>query len=317
VKGYNQPFNKHGLRWLMGLRLSGFAIALGMALGMGIFPAQAEVTNSQVNTLVEVLRLNAPPASPTGERLYSEWKVKGDNIPRWSQKCIGRSLTPELFEASPVTTRWILACVLRDTLQTEYKASGNNEAIAIRRAAAWWMTGNPDRYATGETGTYTQRVLAAYQQKQPPTATPTATKPVAPKPAETKPASSSEPSSPPSAIAPNPASVDKKPDTLAAPVAKPATAPETAPSQSRLSIYDRYMQAAYDATKKRDKTTALLYFRRALDERPGDTYATQAIQNLDGASGASRSQTPSTSNPTQSSPARRQSGSSVFQFPVA
>jgi hypothetical protein len=87
----------------MWLRLSGLAIALGMGLSWGVLPAQAQVTDAQVSALVEALRLMAPPASPSGERLYSEWQVKGENIPRWSQSCIGRSLTPELFEASPVT----------------------------------------------------------------------------------------------------------------------------------------------------------------------------------------------------------------------
>jgi hypothetical protein len=41
------------------------------------------------------------------------------------------------------------------------------------------------------------------------------------------------------------------------------------------------MQAGYRATNQRDYDTALLYFRRALDERPNDPYARQAIQNVE------------------------------------
>jgi hypothetical protein len=250
----------------------------------GTLPAQGQVTDSQVNALVEALWLNAPPASPSGERLYSEWQVKGENIPRWSQACIGRSITPELFEASPETARRILVCILRDTLRAEYKASGNNEAIAVRRAASWWMTGNPANYATGDIGTYTQRVLTAYQQKQPiaakPATTPTATKPITP--------------APPLGSAPTPSTpaATKAGDSTSA---KPATTPDT--SQNRMTIYDRYMQAGYEAAKKRDSATALLNFRRALDERPGDTYATQAIQNIENFSRGQSSATPTSPLP--------------------
>lgn len=283
----------------MWLRLSGLAIALGVGFNAGMLPAQGQVTDSQVNALVEALRVNAPPASPSGERLYSEWQVKGENIPRWSQACIGRSLTPELFEASPVTARWILACILRDTLRAEYKASGNNEAIAIRRAAAWWMTGQPASYANGDTGSYTQKVLTTYQQKRPIAAKPTATKPPA------KPSPSSEPSNTGAVLTSAPSSTEEKPgSTPTTPSPKPATTPDSSPSQNRTTIYDRYMQAGYDAAKKRDNTTALLYFRRALDERPGDSYATQAIQNLENSSRGQSSATPTSvlSRSTASSP---------------
>ena len=37
----------------------------------------------------------------------------------------------------------------------------------------------------------------------------------------------------------------------------------------------------YDAEKAQQPTTALTFFNRALDERPGDTYATTAIQTLE------------------------------------
>ena len=41
------------------------------------------------------------------------------------------------------------------------------------------------------------------------------------------------------------------------------------------------MKAAYDAEKAQQPAMALTFFNRALDERPGDTYATTAIQNLE------------------------------------
>ena len=46
------------------------------------------------------------------------------------------------------------------------------------------------------------------------------------------------------------------------------------------SDYDRYMEMGYDATEQEDYQTALSNFQRALQERPGDYYATQAIRNV-------------------------------------
>ena len=41
------------------------------------------------------------------------------------------------------------------------------------------------------------------------------------------------------------------------------------------------MQAGYQANEKKDSSKALLFLRRALDERPNDNYATTAIQNTE------------------------------------
>lgn len=52
------------------------------------------------------------------------------------------------------------------------------------------------------------------------------------------------------------------------------------PNRSAGTFYDRYMNAGYEAAQRKDLQTALLYFRRALDERPEDRFALAAIQNL-------------------------------------
>jgi len=44
----------------------------------------------------------------------------------------------------------------------EQFADSNNEIVAVQRAAAWWMTGDPDQYRAGATDGYTLRVLEAY-----------------------------------------------------------------------------------------------------------------------------------------------------------
>jgi tetratricopeptide (TPR) repeat protein len=48
----------------------------------------------------------------------------------------------------------------------------------------------------------------------------------------------------------------------------------------RETPYDRSMRLGYDETHSRDYQSALINFRRALAERPGDHFATQAVRNV-------------------------------------
>lgn len=245
-------------------------LTVGLVVGVGIAPAQAQLSDVQLGVLVDAL--NQANTETGGEpRPLSEWQT--ENIPRWSKQCMGRSLTPEQFTTSPVTARWVSICTLRDIVKTEYRLSGKNEAIALRRSAAWWVSGNPGRYNSGETAAYTQKVLSLYRQKNPSPA---------------KVATASTPTPKPSS-APTPASVsnasgnnsDNTTPTSNSPVAQSSPAAPSAPAAKLVTFYDRYMQAGYEATNRRDNPTALIYFKRALDERPDDAYATQAIRNVE------------------------------------
>ncbi|NJP09769.1 MAG: DUF4101 domain-containing protein [Leptolyngbyaceae cyanobacterium RU_5_1] len=283
----------------MRLRFNKLILLMSLIGGVGILPAQAQVSDSQVGALVEALRLAAPRPDQGGERYYSEWTVKAENIPRWSQACLGRSLTPEQFEASPVTARGILVCVIRDVLRDEYRASGSNEAIAVRRSASWWMTGSPDRYNSGDTATYTQKVLSFYQQNKPVSST--------------KPNSTQFPTPPGKPVSPLPKPQSaNQPGAVQVPT-QPSAQPPTQ-SQSK-TVYDRYMQAGYAATNQRDNRTALLYFKRALDERPDDPYATQAIRNVESYLNRPSSSTPSTL-PTPRRDANNQSSRDAIKSPT-
>jgi tetratricopeptide (TPR) repeat protein len=46
------------------------------------------------------------------------------------------------------------------------------------------------------------------------------------------------------------------------------------------SPYDRYMRLGYDATQREDYDTALNFFDQALELRPNDYYASEAIENV-------------------------------------
>lgn len=197
--------------------------SLIVGFGLWAMPAQAQVSNAQVEALVEALRQAAPQTGTQNDGLYSDWQILPGNIPRWSKGCIGRELSIAEFEASPGTVRSILGCVMRDVLRDEYRATSNNEPVAVRRAAAWWMTGDPTRYNSAQTGPYTQKVLGFYQRQV------------------------------------------------------RSQSSQTVPQ----SDYDRHMQAGYRATQKQDYQTALINFKRASSDRPGDAFAARAIQGVE------------------------------------
>ncbi|MBS1223273.1 MAG: hypothetical protein H6R23_2893 [Proteobacteria bacterium] len=138
-------------RWL--------AVLCLLALTPGL--VRAQISDAKVEALVEALRVAAPPAS-TDAGLYSDWRVKPDNIARWSKRCLDREVTPEQFAADQAVARPVLVCVLGPVLRDQLAQSNNNEMVAVQRTAAWWMTGDPAQYRTGSTGDYTLRVLEAY-----------------------------------------------------------------------------------------------------------------------------------------------------------
>jgi hypothetical protein len=224
-----------------------FLGALGISLSLvampAQMPAQAQVTEAQVGRVVEALRQASKPET-SSPSLYSDWQVKPENITRWSKSCTGREVTPSQFQANPATARSIVTCVIRDVLKQEYQASRNNEALAVQRVAAWWMTGDSNRYNSADISPYVKKVVSSFNQlsgSQVTQSTPTPTSTTQPQPT--------------------------------------STAASTAGA-----FYDRYMRAAYAAVQKKDSSTALLYFKRALDERPQDKFATQAIRNLEASS---------------------------------
>ncbi len=212
-------------------------------------PAHGQaIAPRQVDALVEALRQAAPQPLRNDDELYSAWQVKGDNVARWARFCQQPAITPAEFDRNAEQARTIVSCIVKDALEDEYEASGNDEAIAVRRVAAWWMTGDPTQYAQGDTATYTQQVLRFYQGARPSQ-------------------SAARPATPPARPA------------QATPSARPAQA--AAPASQGRTLYDRYMQAGYKATQERDYATAAVYFKRALDERPRDSYATSALQNVE------------------------------------
>lgn len=295
-----QRVRQHMIRVTLG------AMAL-MAISTPAF-AQARVNIQEferANRVAEALRRVTLQGNTRNPGYYSDWQVKGDRIPLWSQQCLGRRLTPEQFDADQAAATSIVTCIVQDMMRMEIRSAANDEALAIRRLAAWWVTGDPEQYDTNVVSDYTKRVLSVYQPNGPVTAAlPTPPQPISidttalkattatlPAPARATP--KVEP--PPTAAAkPKPAVAAAKPQPTATAAAGTAVAGKTAagttvaqsetaaekPTAASASpsdgpklirsngtdFYDRYMQAGYAASREPDYARALLFFQRALDE---------------------------------------------------
>jgi hypothetical protein len=136
--------------------------AIIASLVLWALPALAQLPRDKVIALVEALRLSAPQGQ-TAEPLYGPWKIRPNNITRWSQWCLGEAVNPEAFAANLDQTRAVLVCIVGEVLAEEYAASAENEDLAIRRTAAWWVSGNPNLYNQGDIAVYTKEVLESYQ----------------------------------------------------------------------------------------------------------------------------------------------------------
>lgn len=131
------------------------------SVGLWAIPAQAQVSDTQVNALVEALRQAAPPNKPN-DGMYSQWQVLPGIIPSWTKQCIGRELTAAQFESDGTAARNTVSCIVRREFNQRYQ--GGNEAAAVRATACWWMTGKDTACTSGTTASYVQKVVSFYQQ---------------------------------------------------------------------------------------------------------------------------------------------------------
>lgn len=133
-----------------------------LLLSLMLLPVQAaQLSDAKVEALVEALRLSAPPAGNEAG-LYSPWKIKADNITRWSPRCLSQPATPEQLAADETLAHHLVICVMGPVLREQFSLSQQNEVVAVQRAAAWWLTGDAAQYRNGSTGDYTLKVLEAY-----------------------------------------------------------------------------------------------------------------------------------------------------------
>ena len=147
-----------GRWWLWRYAIASGLLAAATAWAWAAAPA---LSDAKVGALVEALRVAAPPTS-ADPGLYSDWRIKPDNITRWAKHCLDREVAPEEFAADDTIARPTLVCVLGPVLREQFAQSQGTEMVAVQRTAAWWLTGDPNQYRSGSTSDYTLRVLEAY-----------------------------------------------------------------------------------------------------------------------------------------------------------
>ncbi len=131
---------------------------------LAIVPAtRAQEGDPAVVALVEALRQSAPNTGRADDELYTDWQIMAPTLKRWSRRCMGGEVDPKYLEANPVDARALVSCVMGPVLREQRQAS-SDEIQAVRRAAAWWMTGDAEAYTHGWVSDYTARVAEAYRR---------------------------------------------------------------------------------------------------------------------------------------------------------
>ncbi len=150
------------------LLVSGVLLSLGLSSLVlpesSLAQAQSSASETQINAMVEALRLAAPKTGRADDGYYSEWQVKPDTLKGWSKNCLKKEVTPTQFENDAGLARQVVSCITRRELSKQLTATGNNEMAAVRGVACWWMTGNYTGCNSGFTADYVKKVAGYYQQ---------------------------------------------------------------------------------------------------------------------------------------------------------
>jgi hypothetical protein len=133
---------------------------------------QLSASESQVNAMVEALRLAAPKTGNANDGYYSEWQVKPETLKGWSKNCLKKEVTPTQFDNNPGLARQVVSCIVSRELKNQLTATRNNEIAAVGGVACWWMTGNYTGCNSGFTGEYVKQVAGYYQQQRKPAGRP-------------------------------------------------------------------------------------------------------------------------------------------------
>lgn len=153
----------------MRLLVTGVILSFGLSSlvlpDSSLVQAQSSASDTQINAMVEALRLAAPPKSGTkNDGYYSEWRVKPETLKGWSKNCLKKEVTPAQFDSDAGLARQIVSCITRRELSKQLSATSNNETAAVRGVACWWMTGNYTGCDSGFTADYVKKVVGYYQQ---------------------------------------------------------------------------------------------------------------------------------------------------------
>lgn len=147
------------------MRLSAYGALILWGLSMAHAPLVRAADTDGVAALVEALRQAAPKTDDPS--LYTDWKMRAGAIARWTRRCVGVEVPPDQLAVDPVMARATVRCVMGPVWLEQGRLAGGDENLAVRRAAAWWMTGDPERHQAPEWAAYLERMANLYWTLRP------------------------------------------------------------------------------------------------------------------------------------------------------
>lgn len=115
-------------------------------------------------------------------------QVMPENLPSWSKAALGREISKEEFLKDPQLQIKIIDFKLKEYWDAALKQSGGNEDEAVRRVAAWWYSGDPNKFDDSKPqswgkdsypsiSSYSQNVLSRWKETAQASSKPTTSDP--------------------------------------------------------------------------------------------------------------------------------------------
>jgi hypothetical protein len=129
---------------------------LATTLGASTAPQIAAASSSPpLRPVIQDLRDAIIGQESFGEHRTLNWDGSGalglgqvmpENLPEWSEECLGSTLSPEEFLANHSLQVQLIDCKLSEFWTEEQIASAGDEDLAVRRVASRWYSGRADLY---------------------------------------------------------------------------------------------------------------------------------------------------------------------------
>ncbi|MGI0487043.1 hypothetical protein ACN4EK_16505 [Pantanalinema rosaneae CENA516] len=114
--------------------------------------------------------------NPSGSGALGLGQVMPEQLAKWSLEAVGREVSPQEFLNSPGLQIMVIDHKLTEYWQQAIVQANGNQSEAIRRVAAWWYSGNPDKFtdttpqswnddAYPSIATYANQILERFNQQ--------------------------------------------------------------------------------------------------------------------------------------------------------
>ncbi|MBD2099996.1 hypothetical protein [Leptolyngbya sp. FACHB-261] len=125
----------------------------GVADALTNSPLVSINASEEVKTLLQAISGqesggNYAVTNASGSGATGAFQVMQENIPAWSQECLGQPANVEEFRNSPELQNQVVACKVDQYWQDALTQTDGDKLTACKRVAAQWYSGDPDRYTS-------------------------------------------------------------------------------------------------------------------------------------------------------------------------